>query len=64
MGQGIGTKLFDHLRQRCIAKGIKELGILADPNARGFYEKMGCRYQGEHPSTIMNRTTPFWQLLC
>ena len=56
---GIGTQLFTHLQERCGCRGIERLGILADPNARGFYEKMGCAYQGEYPSTIENRTTPF-----
>ena len=59
IGKGIGTKIFDHLRQRCRTRGINDLGILADPHARGFYEKMGCEYKREHPSTIKNRTTPF-----
>jgi hypothetical protein len=38
------------------------LGILADPNSRGFYEKMSCRYVEEYPSIIKGRTTPFLQL--
>jgi len=59
IGKGIGRRMFDHLRERCDARGINELGILADPNSRGFYEKMGCKYQREYPSTIENRTTPF-----
>lgn len=59
IGKGIGTKMFDHLRKRCGSRGITELGILADPNSRGFYEKMGCEYRYECPSTIKNRTTPF-----
>jgi GNAT superfamily N-acetyltransferase len=62
IGKGIGTKLFRHLRNRCEENGINELGILADPNSRGFYEKMGCRYIGEYPSTINNRTTPYLNL--
>lgn len=45
IGNGIGTKMFDHLRRRCRSRGINELGILADPNSRGFYEKNGmCVY--------------------
>ncbi len=59
IGKGLGSRLFHHLRKRCIDEGISELGILADPNARGFYEKMGCQYVGEYPSTIQNRTTPY-----
>jgi GNAT superfamily N-acetyltransferase len=62
IGNGIGTKMFDHLRERCRIQSISELGILADPNSRGFYEKMGCVYQCEYPSTIRHRTTPYLQL--
>ena len=58
IGQGIGRRLFMHMRRRCQAIGIKEIRILADPHARGFYEKMGCQYQAEWPSNIPNRTTP------
>jgi GNAT superfamily N-acetyltransferase len=59
IGKGMGSKMFHHLRKVCTAKGISKLGILADPHARGFYEKMGCDYVMEIPSTIENRTTPF-----
>ena len=62
IGTGMGTKMFDHLRKRCVSRGINELNILADPNSKGFYEKMGCDYIGEYPSTIRNRTTPFLKL--
>ncbi len=58
IGQGIGSKLFAHLRKRCIVAGILAIGILADPNSRGFYEKMGCLYIRDYPSTIKGRTTP------
>lgn len=62
IGKGIGSKLFRHLVKRCEEVGISEVGILADPNSRGFYEKMGCLYVGEFPSTIKNRTTPYLTL--
>jgi GNAT superfamily N-acetyltransferase len=62
IGKGIGTKMFDHLRDRCRSRGITELGILADPNSKGFYEKMGCEYKGEYPSSIKGRTTPLLRL--
>ena len=62
IGKGIGTRMFEHLRRRFASRGIYELGILADPNSRGFYEKMGCVYKCEYPSTITNRTTPYLQL--
>ncbi len=59
IGKGIGTKLFSHLREWCIQTKINKVGILADPNAKGFYKKMGCIYMREYPSTIEGRTTPF-----
>lgn len=62
IGRGAGTILFEHLRKRCGTKGIAGLKILADPNSRGFYEKMGCEYLGEYPSTIEKRTTPLLSL--
>jgi len=61
IGNGIGTELFNHMKKQCIVKDIRTVGILADPNARGFYERMGCAYMGEYPSTIEARTTPFLQ---
>ena len=63
LGIGIGTELFSHLRRRCREKEITVLNVLADPKARGFYEKMGCRYVQEFPSTIVGRTTPQLELV-
>jgi GNAT superfamily N-acetyltransferase len=59
IGQGIGRKLFEHLKQWCNFSKIEEINILADPHSKGFYEKIGCRYVKEFPSTIPNRTTPW-----
>ncbi|MGB3209689.1 MAG: GNAT family N-acetyltransferase [Desulforhopalus sp.] len=59
IGSGIGTEMFQHLRNRCEHRKIENLNILADPNAKGFYEKMGCRFTEDFPSTITGRTTPY-----
>jgi len=59
IGKGIGTEMFNHIRKTCRERKITELGVLADPNSKGFYEKMGCKYIMEYPSTINNRTTPY-----
>ena len=58
IGRGLGRKLFDHFYTTCRAKHISAVSLLADPHARGFYEKMGCVYVKEFPSTIAGRTTP------
>ena len=62
IGKGTGSKMFTHVREICATRGIKRLGILADPYAKEFYEKMGCVYIGEFQSTIEGRTTPYLQL--
>jgi GNAT superfamily N-acetyltransferase len=59
IGKGLGSEMFTHICETCLLKGTYEVGILADPNTKGFYEKMCCEYQKEFPSTIPNRTTPW-----
>lgn len=58
IGRSLGSRLFEHALHICTRLGILQLKILADPNARGFYEKRGCRFIKEFPSSIDNRTTP------
>lgn len=62
IGTGIGTAMCMHLKAFCRTWGIERLCVLADPHARGFYEKMGCTYLKEYPSSIIGRTTPLLQL--
>ena len=47
MGLGLGRALFDHALGRAAALGAEVLGIEADPNAEGFYRRMGARRVGE-----------------
>ena len=42
MGQGLGALLFRHALARCRKQGGFVLMIESDPNAVGFYEKMGA----------------------
>lgn len=62
IGQSIGTELFNHAHKICKNNGVNILYILSDPHAVGFYQKMGCRYVLELPSTIEGRTTPLLAL--
>jgi GNAT superfamily N-acetyltransferase len=41
--QGIGRRLFGHAVERARALGFGRLTIESDPNAEGFYQKMGAR---------------------
>jgi len=52
MGQGIGKKLFLHALEVSKQRGYKSLQLEADPNATGFYEKMGMKKTGERASEV------------
>lgn len=44
MRSGVGRALFTHARERARALGFPSLRIESDPNAEGFYQRMGaCR---------------------
>ena len=47
MGGGIGKRLFLHALARSRLNGHLILQLEADPNAQGFYEKMGMHKIGE-----------------
>jgi GNAT superfamily N-acetyltransferase len=44
---GLGRALFGHAVDRASALGAETLGIEADPNAEGFYLRMGATRVGE-----------------
>jgi ribosomal protein S18 acetylase RimI-like enzyme len=52
MGKGLGKKLFSHALGLSRRRDFKTLQLEADPNAVGFYEKMGMKKIGEHLSEI------------
>ena len=43
MGRGVGAGLFTHALSRAREEGYTTLTIESDPNAQGFYERMGAR---------------------
>jgi GNAT superfamily N-acetyltransferase len=46
MGRGIGRALFEHAVEQASALGFRAIKIEADPNAEGFYQRMGARRIG------------------
>ena len=52
MGKGVGKQLFLHAISRARELGYKIMQLEADPNAVGFYEKMGMRQIGERHSEV------------
>jgi len=52
MGKGLGKRLFLHALERSRKRGFQTLQLEADPNAVGFYEKMGMKQIGERISEM------------
>ena len=55
MRQGVGKQLFLHAVETACQRGYKTMQLEADPNAVGFYEKMGMCKIGERQSAIDNQ---------
>ncbi|HEV7475450.1 MAG TPA: GNAT family N-acetyltransferase [Pyrinomonadaceae bacterium] len=60
IGSGVGKELFLHAMQTAAGQSIGSVEILSDPNAAGFYRKMGAHQVGEETSEIdgQPRTLP------
>ena len=59
IGSGVGRRLWTHAVESARAGGFSGLLIDADPNAEGFYLRMGAERIGEQPSgSIPGRMLP------
>ena len=60
IGTGIGRALFDHAVRKAVSLGTEVVRIESDPNAEGFYRRMGARRVGEisYPTDSQKRTLP------
>jgi GNAT superfamily N-acetyltransferase len=52
IGTGIGKELFLDAMDRAAALAVRDVELSADPNAVGFYKRMGARQIGEVDSPI------------
>jgi len=52
IGTGVGKDLFLDAMEKAAALAVRDVGISADPNAAGFYERMGATQIGEIDSPI------------
>ena len=64
IGQGVGKRLFLHAIELARERGFQTLRLEADPNAVGFYEKMGMTQFGERYSKVEGhlRILPIMQI--
>jgi N-acetylglutamate synthase-like GNAT family acetyltransferase len=62
-GQGVGRALFDWALATAAERGYDWLEWESDPNAAGFYEKMGGEKIGETKSTLIEgRVLPAYRM--
>jgi ribosomal protein S18 acetylase RimI-like enzyme len=52
MGRGVGRTLWAHAVNQSRRHGFRLLRFESDPNAAGFYEKMGAHKVGERKSAV------------
>jgi len=52
IGSGIGKELFLDAMDRAATLEVREIEISADPNAAGFYERMGASQIGETDASM------------
>jgi GNAT superfamily N-acetyltransferase len=52
MGRGVGRALFEHAVAEARIRGFDSFKIEADPNAEGFYQRMGARRTGTAVSEV------------
>jgi ribosomal protein S18 acetylase RimI-like enzyme len=52
MGRGVGRALFEHAVEQGRASGFASIKIEADPNAEGFYRRMGAKRVGSQQTEI------------
>ena len=55
IGTGLGRKLFGHAMRRARELGARTVTIESDPNAEGFYRRMGARRAGENVYELEGR---------
>ncbi len=58
IGTGIGKELFLDAMERAAALNVGEVELTSDPNAAGFYRRMGAMQIGETESTTTGRKLP------
>jgi GNAT superfamily N-acetyltransferase len=60
--RGIGAALFRHACVVAREAGWRRLVIQSDPNAAGFYQRMGARLERYIPSSIPGRKLPLFSI--
>ncbi len=55
INKGFGRSIFNHIFKCLKSKNYKKTTLVAEPNAKGFYDKMGGRVIGQRQSKVSGR---------
>jgi len=55
MGRGVGRLMFRHFERRAREAGALRIAIESDPNAEGFYRRMGATRYSRRPARMDDR---------
>jgi len=58
IGKGVGSRLFQFVAGRAAERGASRLEWESDPNAVGFYERLGARYVRDSEPSEWGRILP------
>ena len=56
IGRGVGRRLFERARMIALRRKAPIIVIESDPNAAGFYERMGARQTGQAVSAVAGQS--------
>jgi len=62
IGKRIGTEFTAHMKSYLAGKKVDAVLIFVDPNAEGFYGKVGAKFRRDSDSSIPGRTIPVYEL--
>jgi len=62
IGSGVGRLMWDEALRRAEAAGADRITLEADPNAAGFYERMGARLTGAVTAPSTGRQLPLYEV--
>jgi GNAT superfamily N-acetyltransferase len=62
IGSGVGRLMWEEALRRAEAAGVERMTLEADPNAAGFYERMGATRTGSINAPDTGRELPVYQI--
>jgi GNAT superfamily N-acetyltransferase len=63
IGSGLGRQMWERALTRAAERGADRLTLESDPNAAGFYERMGARRTGSVTAPTTGRELPVYEVV-